>query len=635
MPKCLPYGFFPNDSTDQFVPYRREFIPSATTNTYVSFTADKTRALRLGWVVLSNLKIYLFFIILFGMGCSQRFSPDDNTFYATANENIKNLDPMVGSDIYSHNVSSQIFESLYHFHYLKRPIELEPQLAVGYPQVAGDGKTYTFKIRNDVFFHDNESFPNGKGRKLVAKDFIFSWKHLADPRVKSESFWVFQDKIVGLDEWRKQIPSGAVNYDTPIEGLQAPDDETLIVKLNKPFPQLLLVLAMPATSALPREAVEFYGNEFGNHPVGTGAFMFESWIRSSRVTMVKNPNYREVLYPSEGAPGDKDAGFLEDAGKRLPFVDKIVFYEISQEQPRWLLFLKGDLDLLLVSKDYTPQLVDNGKTSSAFVEKGIEALPTVNTDTTYVSFNTENPFLKNKKVRQALSLAYDHETTLQKFFNRLAVIAHGPIPPNLLGYRKNVKNPNVGYNIERAKRLLAEAGYPGGQGLPEFNYEMPSGQGTARQMAEYFKQQMAMIGVKVRVSPNTWPQFMEKVKIKKADIFEMAWNADYPDAENFLQLFYSKNAAPGPNYSNFKNAAYDALYEKAILMPLGPERYALYEKMEDILMEEAPWIPNMHRVRTWSRHTWLKNYKSEMMIQDTMKYYRIDAQKRAEQKRKL
>jgi oligopeptide transport system substrate-binding protein len=578
-----------------------------------------------------NKFFFVCFLFLLG-ACTKRLDPKDNTFYSYVREEVRSLDPIIGADTVSHQVSAQIYEGLFHFHYLKRPIELEPLLAESFPEISKDGKTYTFKIRKNVHFQDSKIFKDGKGRELHAQDFIYSWKRLADPRNKSENFWVFQDRVVGFDEWRDKVSKKEADYDTPIEGFRTPDDHTLVIELKKPYPQLLYVLAMGTAFVVPHEAIEFYGKEFTNHAVGTGPFILDNWVRGSRITLSKNPNYREVLYPKEGEASDLAAGYLADAGKSLPLLDKVVIYEISQEQPRWLMFLKGDLDFINVSKDYVSEMMSDGKLNKRFSDKGISIDTPMNVDVTYVCFNNENPFLKNKKLRQALSLAYDNRISFEKFYAKMAVIAHGPIPPTVAGYRKDLKSPYNKFDLQRAKKLLAEAGYPEGKGLPEFNYEMASSHATARQMGEFFKQQMALLGVRVRLSSNTWPQFSEKVKKKKADIFDMAWNGDYPDAENFLQLFYSKNASPGSNAANFKNKAFDELYESAIALPLGPARTRLYEKMEDIIVEEVPWIFGVHRIGLFGKHPWLHNFKSDKMIVDSVKYYQIDGAERVRNK---
>jgi len=572
-----------------------------------------------------KISLLVFLALGFWTGCTGG-ARDDGAFHTYTKEKIQGLDPALVSDTYSRQSLMQVYEGLLHFHYLKRPVALEPLLAQDLPVISPDGLTYTFKIKKGVRFQDSEVFPGGHGRELTARDFIYSWKRLADPRLKSENYWVFRGKVRGLDEWRSAVEAGKADYDTPVAGFEAPDDLTLILHLTAPDYQLLPLLAAPMTVAVPREAVEKLGPEFGAHPVGTGAYRFVSWARGSLLTLEKNPTYREEHYPTEGAAGDREAGRLVDSGARLPLIDKILIHEIVEEQPQWLSFQKGDLDMVYVPKDYLGQAVHDGKIAAEFEKKGMSLQLAPATDVVYISLNTENRFLKNKKVREAIAMAYDKEAMLKTFFSGLGTIAHGPIPPMLAGYRAEVKSE---YNVERAKQLLNEAGFPNGKGLPEFTMELGASHSTARQMAEFFQQHMAAIGIRVKLHINTWAQFSEKIKKKQADIFDMSWNADYPDAENFLQLFYSKNISPGPNNSNFKNAAFDALYEKSRLTPPGAERDKLYAQMEDLLIDEAPWIFNVHRTRVVFTQSWLKNYKHEYVILDGMKYYRIDAKERA------
>lgn len=556
--------------------------------------------------------------------CTKKQNTEAKTLFLQSREPVRSLDPVLAHDIYSQKLVLQVYEGLLHFHYLKRPLELEPQLAETLPQVSADGKEILFKIKKGIFFQDDPSFPGGKGREVVASDFIYSWKRLADPQNKSENYWIFRDKILGYDEWRENVALGKADYSTPIEGLQAVDSHTLKIVLKNPNYQIIYHFANAATVAVAREVVDHYGAEFFSHAVGTGPYMVKEWLRNSKITLEKNQTYRDVEYPDEGESDDKMNGLLAASGRSLPLVEKVVIHEISEEQPQWLLFQKRELDLWQVTKDYQPQILENGELTAHYKKKLVALELAINPDITYVGFNTENVFLKNKKVRQAIALAYNQQTVRKKFYNSLVVPAHGPLPPTFAGYRKDLKNPYQTHDLEKAKEFLKEAGYPGGVGLPIFKFEMPSTHTTSRQMAEFFKAQAALIGVRVTLQPNTWPQFSEKIKSKKADIFEMAWNGDYPDAENFLQLFYSKNVSPGPNSANYVNPAFDSLYEQALKLPQGRERTALYHKMEDLLIEDMPWIFNFHRTLVFARQPWLKNVKSDQMVLDVFKYYDID-----------
>ncbi len=557
-------------------------------------------------------------------GCTKKQNNDDKILFLHSREAIRSLDPVLAQDVYSQRAVLQIYEGLLHFHYLKRPLQLEPQLAESMPSISADGTVITFKIKKGIRFQDDVAFPGGKGREVVAEDFIYSWKRLADPANKSESYWIFRDKVLGYDEWRQQLILGQANYSTPIAGVQATDAHTLKITLKSRNYQMLYQFASAAAVVVAREVVQHYGSEFSSHPVGTGAYGLKEWSRNSKLTLTANKNYRDVEYPESGEVRDGKAGLLASAGQRLPLVPTVVIYEISEEQPQWLLFQKRELDLWQVTKDYVQQFLDNGDLNAHYKSKKVGLSLPVSDDVTYVGMNNENDFLKNKKVRQAISYVYDQKLVLRKFFNSLVTPAHGPIPPLLEGYRSALKNPYQAYDLEKAKALLGEAGFPDGHGLPEFKFEMAATHTTARQMAEYFKEQVALIGIRVRLQPNTWPQFNEKVKNKKADFFEMAWNGDYPDSENFLQLFYSKNVSPGPNSANYSNPEFDRLFEQALRLQASPERTALYEKMEDIVIEDAPWIFNFHRRFVYVRQPWLKNHKHSQMVMDTYKYLDVD-----------
>jgi ABC-type transport system substrate-binding protein len=584
-------------------------------------------------------------------GCTRRSSTSGDAVSASGEggatlnyalpANLKGLDPVGAEDLYSATVIAQIYEGLLSYHYLRRPMTLQPSLAEAMPEVSKDGLTWTFKIRKGVRFHDNPAFPEGKGREVVAEDFVYSWKRLADPRSLSPGFWILDGKIVGLNEWASAVKAEKADYSTPVEGLKAIDSHTLQVKLTSTYFQLPYVLAMGYTSVVPREAVEKYGKEFLNNPVGTGPFMLKQesdWIRNSKLTLVKNPTWRGESYPSEGEAGDEKAGLLADAGKAMPFVDRVVFTELVEDQPRWQNALKGNFDWLPIPKDNFDAAVDKGTRSlkKEFVDKGLSLNITRNLDVTYIGFQMRDPVLgQHKKLRQAMQLAFDSATNLQKFQNGRGIVAQSPVPPDVASYDPGFKNPYQEFNLDRAKKLLEEAGFPGGKGLPEFTYETLSDT-TSRQGAEYIKQQMAAIGINIKISTNTFPELLDKTKKRKAQMWGLAWGADYPDAQNFYQLFYGPNAQEGgPNDTGFNNPEFNRLYQQALKLPDGAERNAVYNKMRDIVVEEAPWIFNLHRERYALVHGWVGNYKHNDVQLDLLKYIRIDAKKREELKAKL
>lgn len=584
-------------------------------------------------IVVSSLVVFVGAAAI--SGCTRKGRESENTLNVVVSANIKGLDPIIANDVYSNLVVSQIFEGLMHYHYLKRPLSLEPLLASEPPKVSEDGLTHTFKIRPGIKFQDDAAFPEGKGREVTAEDFIYSWRRLADPANQSDGFWVFDGKIKGLNEWRDKVAKKEADYSTPIEGFQAPDKYTLVIKLIKPYYQLQYVLAMGYTSVVPREVVEKYGKEFLNHPVGTGPFKFESWTRNSQVVLVKNPNWSTQTYPTEGAADDQANGFLADAGQKIPFVDKVVIQEMVEDQPRWLNFMKGNLDFVGIPKDNFDTAVQNDKASEELQKKGVKLSITREPDVTYTAFNMLDPIVgKNENLRKAIALAYDTDTLIQKFYNGRAIVAHSPIPPEVESYDPNFKNPYKEYNIAKAKEFLGKAGFPEGKGLPEIEYSTTNSS-TARQMAEFFKQNMEKIGLKVNIVTTSWPQFTTKIKDRKAQVWGIAWLADYPDAENFLQLLYGQNVSPGPNGSNYKNKEFDELYEKASKLPPGPDRAKVYQQMRDIVVRDMPWVPSAHRLGYTAYHSWLKNYKYHSIVNDYFKYLKVDTKMRGESKAKL
>lgn len=275
---------------------------------------------------------------------------NEAVIYAIMPTKIQGFDPGYTSGIYSAEVASEVFECLYQYHYLKRPYEVIPQLAEGMPQVSEDRLTYAIKIKKGVYFADDKCFAGGKGRELKASDFVFAWKRVANIKYLSPNWWVFDDKIVGLDEFREYTKDFKsqfdVDYSRVVEGLQTPDDYTLVIKLKKAWPQIIYILAFPPTAPIAREAVDFYGKNVINHPVGTGPFKLKTWNKGSYIELVRNPNFREEFYPSEGEENEAEKQLLADAGKRLPLADKIVWMIMEEEQPHTFIFTRPTFRLV-------------------------------------------------------------------------------------------------------------------------------------------------------------------------------------------------------------------------------------------------------------------------------------------------
>ncbi len=556
-----------------------------------------------------------FLLALAVSACTKKNHRETNTFYGYTREYVASLDPILAQDYFSSQMSAQAYEGLYHFKYKSNPLEIEPLLAAEMPKISNDGLVYKIPLKKNISFHPHASFKSS-ARMFVADDFIYSLRRLADARNKSPFFWIVENKIAGLDEWRKKLSTGLADYSTPISGLRALTPHLLEIQLTAPNYQFLQTLTMAGTFVVPREVVDFAEDDFGNQAIGTGAFKLDSWLRGSQLRFSKNQSYQT----------------LKMANESLPYLEALVVYEITETQPQRLLFWTGDLDVLQPQKNQQELLMKKNRLLPQFAKLGYQLLLTPSPDITFIVFNNENSFLKNKLVRRALSMVFDRAFAIEHFYNFNAVAAHGPIPPTIDGYTSEHKKLAPPYDLAKARQLLVQAGYPNAKGLPEFNYEMASSNTTARQLAEFVKNQFALLDVKIRLTANTWPQFNEKIKKKKADLFDYAWNADYPDAQNFLQLFYSKNISPGPNSANYQNSTFDRLYEKSLTLPPSKERTQLYAEMEKILIEDCPWIFQTHRIRPVVAQPWVRNYHFDIMVLDTMKYISMDTALRAKLK---
>jgi ABC-type transport system substrate-binding protein len=476
---------------------------------------------------------------------------------------------------------------------------------------------------------------------MVASDVFYSWKRLADRAYDYESWWLLKNSVKGLDGYmeaqKKRVEAGEEHdYDAPVEGFVEIDDHTFEVVLTQPIYNFIWKLAMFQLSIVPREAVETYGSELARHPVGTGPFVFGHWTEKKDMSAVRNPHYHEVVYPAEHEAADEELGLHLSAGRRLPLADRVEMTMFVQENPMWLEFKSGKLDYVQVpAENYLEAFHKRSrKLKSEFADKGIVAHAVPLLDFIFRGFNMEDPILggyteQKRKVRQAIHLAVDLGEFNNVFYNDTNVLFDGMIPPGLDGYPPDGEGPVswLGHDVQRAKVLLAEAGYPGGEGLPVIDYYI-SASGNIPEQAELFKRQLGEIGLKLNVRSLTFAQLIDAINKKKAPLFAFAWSSDYPDGENNLSLFYGPNEAPGANHYNYKNPEFDALYEKVRLMPPSPERTKLYEEMRDMVLRDTPYIGSMARVRFYVVNPWLKNFKPTEDFYNWVKYLDVDDAKR-------
>ena len=512
--------------------------------------------------------------------------------------------------MYTNKEVSKVYEGLFEYDYLKESFQLVPNLATELPTISADGLIYTIKIKKGVHFQDNVCFAGGKGRELVAEDFVYSLKRVADPHAQSSWFSLLYNRIEGLDAWREKYKDRAIaDCAEAVSGLKALDKHTLQITLTKPWPQLNYILAMSFSYAVPQEAVSYYGKEFLNHPVGTGAFILEEFKpQLNKLVYRKNPTFRDKFFPSEAS--EKYEHMLVDAGKKLPMVDKIITYILPEEQPRWLKFQKGKADIIDLSHaSMALEVVNKDGVVLPLQEKGVQLSHEPEQAVYYYVFNNGHKLFKNNiKLRQAIALAFDREGYNQLFYKGTALPAQSLIPPGLGGYQAAYTNPYNAYNVAKAKQLLAESGYPEGKGLPLISLE--GGADTlSRQKGEFFQKCMAQIGVKVKVVPNIFPELIKKIHQKQTMMHALASIGSYPDAADFLNLLYKDAQKIGGMGANFSDAEYNALYEKATVMQPSPARRDLYERLNRIAAEKLPAIYVIHTKHPILYHGWVKNYR--------------------------
>jgi len=461
-------------------------------------------------------------------GCSRKAALElhRKTLTFSLPDDVKSLDPAVSYDSVAMDVIPLTVESLYQYAYTKVPLELEPLLADGMPSLSSDRKVVTVKIKKGVLWQDGDFFPGGKGRELVADDFLYAWKRLALKELESPSTWIFDGKVEGWDAFRKgTVPS--------VSGFEAVDAHTLRVRLVKPYPQFAHVLAMAYTAPLPHEIFEKYGTfALNERIVGTGPYRFREYVRASRIVLERNPSFRGEAYPSSG-----DREMLADAGKPLPFADEVTFQIFKEDQPRWLSFQKGFLDVSGIPKDNFSSVVDRGELRAEPAAKGIQFLKMEQASTYFLFFNAQDSVLgKNAELRKALSMAVDRDAFVERFRNGRGVRATSLVPRTVPGHVARAFPYD--FDLEKARAALARAGYPGGKGLAPLRLDLKGTATNFRQQGEFFRDAWGKLGVVVEVVPNTMPAYLEKERNGSFQITYGVWDSDYPDAENFLALLY-------------------------------------------------------------------------------------------------
>ncbi|MFZ2644205.1 MAG: ABC transporter substrate-binding protein, partial [Verrucomicrobiia bacterium] len=590
-----------------------------------------------------GLGLLLSALAFYTTGCGSSVAsggkPGEMVYY-TEGGDIKGFDPVRASDVDSALAVCKIYEGLVEYDYLYRPYRVVPRLAESLPEVSADGLTYTFRIKKGVRFQDDPCFPGGKGREVTAEDFIYSFKRLMDAKNLATGSWVFAGRVVGADEWTKasEDRSKPTDYSRPIPGFEAPSRYTLRIRLLEPYPQLLWVLTMQYTFVMPREAVEFYKDDLLNHPVGTGPYRLKRWQRNYRMEFERNPTFHGQLYPSEGAPGDREKGLLADAGKPLPFIDRVIFYNVREYYTWWQMFLRGQIFTVGISKDYFNKVVNTDlDLTPDMVKRGILLRKEPQMDVYYLGFNWEDPVVgggktpeeavRHRKLRQAITCSFNQEQIKETYAGRM-IPACGPITPGTTGYDPKKTYP-WRFNLDLARKLLAEAGYPDGKDARtgkrlHLSLDMGgAGDAEARQLGEMYVNFVRQIGVEMTINFSLQPEHWRKLERKETQMFSAGWVMDYPDAQNVLQLWYGPNESPGVNHCNYKNPEFDKLYRSILTMQDSPERTAIYQKMADMVVEDCPSAFMFHRLIYALLRDYVENFKPHDFPYPNVKFYRV------------
>jgi len=582
-----------------------------------------------------------------------------NSLHVFLTAAIKSMDPAQAQDEISNICVLNIYDQLYEYEYLQRPFKLKPCLAATLPEVSEDRLTYTIPLTGGIHFVDDPCFSDGTGREVNAHDFVFCMKRLMDRHTKSTGTWIFDGKFVGLDAFAEASADIAKNprrgaYTEgegypEVEGVKALDDYTIQLKLTEPYPQLIWTLAQGYTSLYPHEAVEYYGDQFMTRGVGTGPYTVQSALLSKKLVLLRNPNYREDRYPETGSAQDEARNRLVNAGKLLPLNDRVVVTVFKETQPQWLYFMRGYLDRTTIPKDNFDGAVDLETFSllPQMVERGITLDKDPKMEVIYDCFSMEDEVVgapageKGAAIRRAISLATDNEWAIKHLYNGRSVRVDGPILEEFGEYDAAFRNPwkkapdeTREQALTRARKILTDAGYPGGEGIPILKKDIIDND-INRTFFLAFQRDMADIGIRFEAYSTTWPEFLRRLNEKKSQIWGVSWGADYPDPQNFFQLFYGPNKAPGVNKSCFDDAEFNDLYAKARSMLAGAERTRLYRRMQEIVTDQCVWSFRYRRVNFNLIHPWLSGYRYNDMGQKFFKYCSVDDERRREEIRRL
>ena len=553
------------------------------------------------------------------------------------------FDPQKIEDRYSVGICENIFDSLLTYDWLARPVKLVPQVVDAVPTGEEGGTRFTFRIKPGIYFADDPVF-KGKRRELVARDMEYAVKRFRDPANRSPYSWLFEDKIVGLDEFVAAAKkSGKYDYDASVEGVKVLDRYTISFKLREPDYNFIYFFAMPNVVPVAREVIEGYTNDTMGHPVGTGPYVLKEWVRRSKIVLERNPNYRghmlNTQYADAADQWDADAiKYL--GGKTLPLIDRIEIAPIEEEQPRFLAFMNREHAYIEETPAvFVDQLLPNGRLSAAMQKRKIRVFREEAPELVWDAFNLDDAVVggygpQHVAFRRALVLAHDRGQEIAIIRRGQAIAAQSPVPPGIIGFDPAFHVIEQEFNPARATALLDMFGYvdkdgDGWRDMPDgtplkLTYKYRSNEETARQQAELWAKCLAGVGIRMEAISVQFADLLKDRKVGKFQMSGIAWTADYPDAQNFLQLLYG----PNTNISNdarFKMPEYDRLYTQSLKLPDSPERNKLYGEMNRIIVAYAPWRLGVHRIFSHFINEWVLGYKKHPILFTSFKYLDIDA----------
>jgi ABC-type transport system substrate-binding protein len=552
------------------------------------------------------------------------------------------FDPAQISDLYSRNVTANLFDAPLRFAWLGLPGTPEPNTAAALPEVSADFRVFTVTIRPGIYFADDEAF-GGQRRELVAADYVYSIKRIADPRWKSPSFGELEEAhIVGLQALREQaLKSGKFDYDREIEGLQTLDRYRFRFRLERASPRFANGLADPSIfGAVAREVVERYGDQIMAHPVGTGPFRLAQWRRSSRIVLERNPGYREERFPvaPESASEQQKRLAQQFAGRRLPMIDRVEISPIEESQPRWLAFLNGEHDLLeRMPRDLIPLALSGTRSTPVLQRKHIQTYRSPEIDVALIAYNVENPTIggytaEKVALRRALNLGLDTDELIRSIYKYQAFPAQTLVQPGVYGYDPQLHTENGDYDPVRANALLDLYGYrrgadgwrtlPDGSALElEVNVEPDQ---RSRLTSEIFQRSFHALGVRVGFKTGKWPENLRLAQSGQFQIWFLAMSASGPDSEGIFRLGYS-GAIGGFDLSRMAMPEFDREYRAFKELPDGPQRLELVRSMATLLVAYAPYKAIVHRYKLALAYPWVQGFYNAPFIRDWWRYIDVDA----------